>query len=92
MFFVLIILLRILFIASMVFIIGYVFGPFAKKRTLTVFARIAAILVIVLFIATNIFAFRLNRGYAGHHSRYDRHCWYDGPRNSADSTYHLQHQ
>ncbi len=86
------ILLRILFIASMVFIIGYVFGPFSRKRTLTVFTRIAAILIIVLFIATNIFAFRFNRGYAGHHPRYDRQCWYDGPRDKADSTYHLQHQ
>jgi len=40
---------RILFIACMVFIIGYVFGPFARNRTLTVISRVAAILAIVLF-------------------------------------------
>lgn len=52
------ILLRVLFAASMVFIIGYIFGGFSKNPTLRVFAKIAAILVIVLFIATNILLMR----------------------------------
>ncbi|SFE00880.1 hypothetical protein SAMN05518672_104126 [Chitinophaga sp. CF118] len=49
-----IIILRILFIASMVFIIGYVFGGFSKKPSLSIITKVAVILVIFLFIATNI--------------------------------------
>jgi len=45
-----IILIRVLFAASMVFIIGYVFGGFSKKATLRTITKIASILVIVLFI------------------------------------------
>lgn len=52
--FVFIILLRILFVACMVFIIGYVFGGFSKKPALRSITKVAAILVIVLFIFTNI--------------------------------------
>ncbi len=40
---------RILFIACMVFIIGYVFGPFARNRTFRVITRVAAILAVVPF-------------------------------------------
>ena len=50
-----IILTRILFVACMVFIIGYVFGSFSKKRALTTIARIASILIIVLYMAANAF-------------------------------------
>ncbi|SDF82582.1 hypothetical protein [Chitinophaga filiformis] len=60
------IIIRILFIACMVFIIGYIFGGFSKKPLLTSWSKVAAILVIVLFIAANImamrFAFRDGRG------------------------------
>lgn len=55
-----IIIIRILFITCMVFIIGYVFGGFSKKPTLTSITRVAAILVIILFIATNML-FMINR-------------------------------
>jgi len=92
MFFAGIILLRILFIVCMVFIIGYVFGAFSKNRTLTVFTRVAVILAIVLFISANIFAFRSNRGYGRHYAAREGRCWHDGPRDHADSTYHLQPQ
>jgi len=66
---------RLLFAASMVFIIGYVFGPFSKKAGLTTTTRVAAILIVVLFIFTNIASFRLGGwrgGYYGHriHSGY----------------------
>ena len=57
--FVFIIILRVLFVASMVFIIGYVFGGFSKKPALRTITKIAAILAIVLFIATNIALTRL---------------------------------
>lgn len=71
-----IILIRILFAASMVFIIGYVFGGFSKNATLTAITRVAAILAIVLFISSNILLFRFgawnHRGY--HHGRAD--CGY----------------
>ncbi|HMF71609.1 MAG TPA: hypothetical protein VK616_09050 [Flavitalea sp.] len=53
-----IVLTRLLFIACMVFILGYVFGNFSKKRSLTRITKVAAILSIILFITTNIFAFR----------------------------------
>ena len=58
---ILFILVRLLFIASMVFIIGYIYGSFSRKRTLTTLARISAILVIVLFIGSNLFFLRSGR-------------------------------
>ncbi|NLR58372.1 hypothetical protein HGH93_09700 [Chitinophaga polysaccharea] len=61
-----IIILRILFAACMVFIIGYVFGGFSKKPALRTITKVAAILVIILFIGTNVllmrFAFRHANG------------------------------
>lgn len=63
------ILLRVLFVACMVFVIGYVFGPFSGKPVLRTITRVAAVLVIVLFVATNIFAFRVAH----------RHAWHRGP-------------
>jgi hypothetical protein len=56
--FVIIILIRVLFAACMVFIIGYVFGNFSKSAALRTIAKIASILAIVLFISANIFLFR----------------------------------
>jgi low affinity Fe/Cu permease len=77
----LLILIRVMFVASMVFIIGYVFGSFSKNTTLTVITNIAAILVIVLFIIANIFAFRFTaRGWRYNGMQYD--CGYD----NSDST------
>lgn len=55
MFFPFIIIVRLLFAASMVFIIGYIFGGFSKKTSLTRLAKVAAILIIVLFVAANVF-------------------------------------
>lgn len=68
-----IILTRILFIAGMVFIIGYVFGSFSKSKTLTVLTKIAAILTIVLFISSNILFFRFRawgHDWHGHRGAY----------------------
>jgi len=56
MFFPFIIIVRLLFAASMVFILGYVFGGFSKKRSLTRLTRVAAILIIVLFVAETFFS------------------------------------
>lgn len=57
MFFV-IILTRILFIACMIFIIGYVFGNFSRSRTLNRITRVASILAILFFLAGNAILFR----------------------------------
>jgi len=54
------IIIRILFITCMVFIIGYIFGGFSKKPVLTTLSRMAAILVIILFIAANMLFMRFN--------------------------------
>ena len=62
-----IILTRILFIASMVFIIGYVFGSFSKSVALTRLTKAAVIVSIVLFILTNVVSFRAG---GGHHGRF----------------------
>jgi len=75
-----IILIRILFAASMVFVIGYVFGNFSKTKTLATISKIAAILSIVLFIAANGILMRFGGLHRGNHNRYD--CHYQ----SADST------
>ena len=53
------IIIRILFVTCMVFIIGYIFGGFLKKPLLTSLSKVAAILVIVLFIAANMLAMRV---------------------------------
>ena len=42
----------------MVFIIGYVFGNFSTRPALRTIAKITTILVIVLFIVSNILFFR----------------------------------
>ena len=65
-----IILTRILFITSMVFVIGYVFGSFSKNVALTRLTKAAVIVSIVLFIFTNIALFRAG-GW--------RHGRYSGP-------------
>lgn len=66
------ILTRILFAACMVFIIGYVFGGFSKRPVLAKFARIASILVIVLFISSGVFFFR---GGGWRHGAYNNNHW-----------------
>ncbi|HWB26657.1 MAG TPA: hypothetical protein VG738_14330 [Chitinophagaceae bacterium] len=76
------VLTRVLFAACMVFIIGYVFGGFAKKPALTTLARVACILVIVLFIATGAFFFRGGGWHGGF-----CHGYYNG-RSCADTTMH----
>mgnify|MGYP001544458564 FL=1 len=79
-----IIIIRILFAASMVFIIGYVFGGFSKNASLKVITKIAAILIIVLFIAVNgLFM----RSYFGHGRFHGRNHW-----NSCDSSQVQQKQ
>lgn len=83
---VLFILMRLLFIASMVFIIGYIYGSFSKKRSLTVLARVAAILVIVLFIGSNLFFLR-SRGWGPGYAHGKAHCGYY----LKDSTGTVQH-
>ncbi|MGG7664765.1 hypothetical protein [Dyadobacter sp. BHUBP1] len=71
MFFGLLIFARILFVACMVFIIGYIYGPFSQRRGLTIAARIAAIAIIFAFIMMNVFAFRA----ASHGSRWQHGHW-----------------
>ena len=63
----LIILIRILFAACMVFVIGYVFGNFSRKKTLATMSKIAAILIIVLFVASNGILMRVGGWHRG--------CW-----------------
>ncbi len=60
------ILFRILFAASMVFIIGYIFGGFSKRPALAGISKVAAILVIVLFIGVNILLMRAAFHRDGH--------------------------
>jgi len=59
----------------MIFIIGYVFGNFSTKPVLRTTTKITAILVIVLFIASNILFFRFAAW--DHHAFNDRakHGW-----------------
>lgn len=66
--FALIIFIRVLFVACMVFIIGYIFGSFGKRPVLKTISRVAAILVIVLFIAMNILFVRAAIGGRWRHS------------------------
>ncbi|WP_315822879.1 hypothetical protein [Paraflavitalea speifideaquila] len=56
--FIIIILMRVLFVASMVFIVGYVFGGFSRKPALVTITKVAVVFSIVLFIATTALSFR----------------------------------
>lgn len=77
------ILIRILFITGMVFIIGYVFGNFSTRPVLRTITKITTILVIVLFIVSNILFFRF--------AAWDHHA-FNGHRNQGwciqDTTAH----
>lgn len=69
------ILMRLLFVASMVFIVGYVFGQFSGKPVLRTVTKVAVILTIVLFFFGNIFFFRSGGWHYGNfHHRDD--CGY----------------
>lgn len=72
---------RILLIACFVLIIGYIFGSFSRHKTLTLFTKIAAVLLVAGFIMVNIFMFRFRQG----HSRFDGRC---GAHRLADSSWH----
>lgn len=75
MFFPVIILIRILFAACMVFIIGYVFGNFSKNAALTTITKVASILAIVLFISANVFFFRLGGWHRGNFNQITNCTW-----------------
>ena len=68
-----IILIGILFAASMVFVIGYVFGNFSKTKTLAIISKVAAILSIVLFIAANGILMHFGGWHHGNHNQYNCH-------------------
>lgn len=74
--FALFIAIRILFIASMVFIIGYVFGNFSKSAALTTITKVASILVIVLFICANVFFFRFGGIHNGNYNWRNNCSWH----------------
>ena len=78
-----IIIIRILFAACMVFIIGFVFGSFSKRPVLRTLTKIAAVLAIVLFVMSNVFLMRF--GHPGWRGRHGHGCDYD-------STIHHRHQ
>jgi hypothetical protein len=71
-----IILIRILFSACMVFIIGYVFGNFSASATLTTITRVGSILAIVLFVSANIFLFRFSGWQRGNFNGKNNCGWY----------------
>lgn len=79
MFFGIFIFTRLLLIASMVFIVGYVFGSFAKSKTLTKITKVATILIIVIPILTGVFfargGGRFHRG--DHHANHA--CYFQHP-------------
>jgi hypothetical protein len=72
---ILFILSRVLFIASMVFIIGYVFGNFSRNRTLTRITKVATILAVVFFMGSNLFFARAGfRNGMRNNAAYGWHC------------------
>ena len=72
------ILARLLFIASIVFILGYVFGNFSRSARLTRITKVAAVFLVISFIAANAFFFRFNRGWRygnfRNNYRYENNC------------------
>jgi hypothetical protein len=82
--FALLIISRILFVASIVFIIGYIFGGFAKRKSLRIISRVAAITIIFAFISLNILLAGSRRGNFhcpwSHHREYQMHAPYPPER------------
>jgi hypothetical protein len=56
--FTVLILVRVLFLACMTFVIGYIFGNFSRRKNLVIVSKIASILVIVLFMFSNVMFIR----------------------------------
>lgn len=77
------ILICLLFIACMVFIIGHIFGSFSRKKSLVTLARVATILVIVLFVGSRVWMARASRHGYGWCPWHDAHHAYY----QADSTW-----
>jgi len=77
-----IIVIRILFAACMVFVIGYMFGNFAKSKALAAISKTAAIAGIVLFIVANGILMRSGGWHRSWHHQYN-HC-YDMPKDCYD--------
>ena len=69
-----IILVRVLFTTCMVFVIGYVFGGFSRRKNLALISKIATVLSIVLFIAANGILIRYGGRFHGFHNR-SNHCY-----------------
>lgn len=80
MLFVILILSRLLYVACMVFITGYVFGNFSKSKTLSTITKVASVLAIVLFLSANVFLFRFGGGWrhAVNHQHNEMRCHDDG--------------
>lgn len=78
------ILTRLLLMACLVFIIGYVFGNFSKSKALTAITRIASIVLVVSVFATGFLFFRVGksarRGHINYNEMHDKSCF------RADST------
>ena len=73
MFFAIFILIRILFVACMVFIIGHVFGNFSKKPALRTITKVASVIVVLLFISMNVILFRSGHWHHNDHSHWDNY-------------------
>lgn len=90
--FALIIFIRVLFVACMVFILGYIFGSFGKRPVLKTLSRVAAILMIVLFIGMNLLFVRATIGGHRHHGPWNggrggwqKDCPFEDERRGQDS-------
>lgn len=58
---------RVLLVASLVFVLGYVFGNFSRNRTLTRITKVASVLLVILFIGMNIAFGRFMARHGGKH-------------------------
>jgi hypothetical protein len=70
------ILVRLLLIAALVFVIGYVFGNFSRKKSLTTLAKISTILLVAMVIIGNVFAFRFAGWRNGRHQHQQEQCYF----------------
>ena len=70
--FALFILFRLLLIASLVFILGYIFGGFSRSVRLTRITKVAAIVLVVTFVWANLAFFRFGGWRYGNFNCNDR--------------------
>lgn len=71
------ILFRIILLASLIMVLGYVFGNFSQRKSLTRLTKVSSVLLLVVFVIMNFFMFRFyGKRHFGRHQDFGTNCPY----------------